>query len=49
MGQQPLCRSTEQERRRVNIGGVMSYGGDNYGTITEDKMTDIVQLKDEVD
>lgn len=50
MGQQPLCRSTEQyERRRGNVGGVMSYGEGNLGGISDDKQADISQLRDEVD
>ena len=42
-----FSRSIEQDRRKANMGGVMTYG--EVGGISEDKAADINQLKDEVD
>ena len=36
-----LSRSTQQEKRRAKIGGVMSYGDCNFGVISEDKHADL--------
>lgn len=37
----PMSQSIQQERRKANIGGVMSYGDTNIGVIGEDKQADI--------
>ena len=46
-----ISRSIQQERRRANVGGVLSYGGDvnHFGVISEDKHADINQLTGEID
>jgi len=40
----PLSQSIQQERRKANIGGVMSYGDINMGIIGDEKQADIAQL-----
>jgi len=40
--------STQQERRRANVGGVLTYGNLALAGISEDKHADLVQLQGEV-
>ena len=37
-----LSRSIPQQNRKAKIGGVMSYGDNNYGIISEDKHADLI-------
>ena len=45
---QHVLNSHNHERRNNNVGGVLSYGDDNYGVISEDKHADLEQLQNEV-